>query len=236
MDASAELTDIFSTVARDLAAASTMTDLLVRVTASAVQHVPGAEEAAISVIRQKARSETVAETSELCTRIDAAQYRTGQGPCLEASWIDEIVRVDDLRTTDRWPDFSAAAVELGVLAMLAFPLYLDGTRIGALNLYSRVSGSFDESSVRSGRVLAAHAAVAYDSAHEIDGLRSALETRGVIGQAQGIIMARHAVGAETAFSVLRDASQARNVRLRVVAQEIVDGETGGARAQARVVG
>ena len=47
-------------------------------------------------------------------------------------------------------------------------------------------------------------------------------TRELIGQAQGILMERERVTASKAFDILRRASQHLNVKLRDVAQGIVD--------------
>lgn len=50
----------------------------------------------------------------------------------------------------------------------------------------------------------------------------ALASRDVIGQAKGILMERHGVGADEAFTTLRRASNRLNVRLRDIAQRVAD--------------
>lgn len=55
-----------------------------------------------------------------------------------------------------------------------------------------------------------------------DNLRRALESRDLIGQAKGILMSQHRLTAEAAFELLRRTSQARNVKLREIAAQIVD--------------
>jgi AmiR/NasT family two-component response regulator len=52
-------------------------------------------------------------------------------------------------------------------------------------------------------------------------LRRALESREVIGQAMGILMERHRITASQAFDVMVHASQRTNVKLRVIADELV---------------
>ncbi len=54
-------------------------------------------------------------------------------------------------------------------------------------------------------------------------LRTALESRDVIGQAKGILMARQGISADEAFDLLRRASQRSNVKLRDVAAQVVAG-------------
>jgi AmiR/NasT family two-component response regulator len=56
-------------------------------------------------------------------------------------------------------------------------------------------------------------------------LKSALASRGTIGQAMGIIMAQNRCSADTAFAILRSASQHRNVKLRDIAAGLVAGVT-----------
>ncbi len=63
---------------------------------------------------------------------------------------------------------------------------------------------------------------AYHQARELSGhLEEALKSRDVIGQAKGIIMERERVTADQAFDMLRKVSQARNVKLREVADLVV---------------
>jgi|tagenome__1003787_1003787.scaffolds.fasta_scaffold18859466_1 hypothetical protein len=57
---------------------------------------------------------------------------------------------------------------------------------------------------------------------EITGLSSALGTRTVIGKAIGILMERYQMNEERAFAFLTRASQPGNIKLRDVAQELVD--------------
>ncbi|HET6793853.1 MAG TPA: ANTAR domain-containing protein [Acidimicrobiales bacterium] len=57
---------------------------------------------------------------------------------------------------------------------------------------------------------------------EVAGLREALAGRTVISNAVGLLMGNAAITSEEAFDWLRRSSQRRNVKLRVVAAEIVD--------------
>jgi AmiR/NasT family two-component response regulator len=60
--------------------------------------------------------------------------------------------------------------------------------------------------------------------HEkVDQLESALERRGVIERAKGILMERHGVGERQAFEMMRDHSRATNRRVVEVAQAVLDG-------------
>ena len=56
---------------------------------------------------------------------------------------------------------------------------------------------------------------------EVEGLRAALETRHMIGLAQGILMARYTLTVAQAFDYLRRLSQSGNVKLREIAVDLV---------------
>jgi AmiR/NasT family two-component response regulator len=61
-------------------------------------------------------------------------------------------------------------------------------------------------------------------ADEIAGLREALETRTVIGQAQGLLMERYRVGPDRAFAMLVHLSQTTHAKVREVAARLVQME------------
>jgi AmiR/NasT family two-component response regulator len=77
-------------------------------------------------------------------------------------------------------------------------------------------------------LLAAIAAALLDAAQREAQLTAALETRGLIGQAMGILMAQSDIDADTAFDQLRSASQRMNVKLRDLARSITE-SSGGKR-------
>jgi AmiR/NasT family two-component response regulator len=58
---------------------------------------------------------------------------------------------------------------------------------------------------------------------ELDQCREALETRAVIDQAIGVLMADRGCGPDDAFQLLREASQRDNRKVHAIAQAVVDG-------------
>ena len=62
-----------------------------------------------------------------------------------------------------------------------------------------------------------------DCQDEVEHLRNALQTRPVIEQAKGLLIAEHGCSPDEAFSMLDQASQRANRRLRDVAQAMVEG-------------
>ena len=203
-------------------------ETLVEIVRAAVDLVPGCDEASISVELGRRHVTSEAASSDLQKPVDELQESLGEGPCLTTAYEHRTVRVPDLATDDRWPRFTAAAVAAGARGMMALQLYVEGDDLGALNLFSRQAGAFDDESEHVGLMFAAHAAVAYSAAHEEAALSRSVETRQVIGQAQGILMERHKVTSEQAFAMLVRVSQHRNEKLRRVAEWLVDsGELDG---------
>ncbi len=94
--------------------------------------------------------------------------------------------------------------------------------MGALNLYSKTVGAFDEEAHAVGSVFATHASVAIAGARSSDQKDEAIRSRDVIGQAKGILMAQKNISEDEAFDVLRRASQRMNVKLRELAERITE--------------
>ena len=162
---------------------------------------------------------------DLPHRLDELQMMFNEGPCVEAALDELIVRTDDFRSEERWPQYAAAVVEIGVLSGLSFKLYTADRTAGALNLFSYKPSAFDAEDETTGVVLAAHAAAAILSSRHGEQLQSALSTRDRIGQAKGIIMERFGVDDVQAFEMLRRLSQDSNTRLIDIAQRVIDTRT-----------
>lgn len=160
-------------------------------------------------------------SGDLPQRVDALQEELGEGPCLDAAFDQQTVRVPDMAHEERWPRFAAAAAEAGAASMLSFQLYVEKDNLGALNLYSYRPDAFDDESEHVGLLFASHAAVAFADAQRIDQLNHKAATRDLIGQAKGILMERYNINADRAFAVLVRVSQHNNRKLRDVAEELV---------------
>jgi GAF domain-containing protein len=179
---------------------------------------------------------TPASTSPLALELDDSQYGYGGGPCLQAATEGEPVEVHDARTDPRWPDFLAVAVQRGVLSSLSLPLPLHERVSGALNVYARAPGAFDERSREFAERFATYGAVVagnmlvYESALDrARNLEAAIESRAVIDQAKGILMERFKLTADQAFQALTRVSMQTNTKVRDIAEAFV--ETGELPAQ-----
>jgi GAF domain-containing protein len=187
-----------------------------------VQLVRGAHEAGITVARRGGRIETPAATAELVVRVEMLQQEHQEGPCLDALRKQEVVRSADIGRDDRWPVWGPrVAGGTPIRSMLCLRLFTHDDVVGGLNLYSYDVDAFDDEDVEDGVTLAAQAAVAIAAAQEIAQLKFAVDGRTVIGQAQGILMERFGIDPTQAFAVLARVSQAGNVKIREVAEQLV---------------
>jgi GAF domain-containing protein len=216
-----ELSELMGSIARSLQERHGDIDATLElITTAAVTAVGGADEASVSYVMGHRRVEARAATGELPRLVDELQTRVGEGPCLDAIGEQSTVRVQDMRTEQRWPRYARGAAELGVGSALCLQLFVEGDTLGALNLYGRRPHAFDAESEDIALVLAAHAAVAVSGAQEEQNLRRAVDSRDLIGQAKGILMERHRLTAEQAFAVLVHASTRTNRKLIEIAEEL----------------
>jgi GAF domain-containing protein len=197
-------------------------DVLVDVTATAKELIPGVDVAGVLLVGNGNTHETLAPTSDLMFKLDELQMTTGEGPCLKAALNEVVVRIDDFRDEARFPNYSPEVVRLGVLSTLSFKLYAAGRTAGALNLFGYEPTTWDSEAETIGMVLAAHAAAAILASREGEQLQSALTTRDRIGQAKGIIMERFKIDDVHAFGMLRQLSQDTNTKLVEVAERVID--------------
>lgn len=217
---SGELARRLAGVARALMSEGSSELTLDRIVRLAVEMVPACTEAGVSLTTSTAIS-TPAATSDLVTDSAAVQYECGEGPSMDALREQQVVRIDDLGGEfERWPRYAPRAAALGVNSILAFQLFTDEGALGVLSLYSRRPHAFTEADAEVGWIFASHAAIALAAAQQVADLRTALGTRSEIGEAAGILMERHHLTADDAFTTLARVSHEQDIGLRELARRI----------------
>ena len=221
MESSPGLTRQLADAARAMTGWSSTQLTLDSVVALATDIVRGCDLVGISVVHAD-HIDTPSGSDESLNRIDELQYVLEEGPCFDALRMHETVSSKDLATDARWPRWGPlVAREIGVVSVVSYRLYATAESIGAMNLYSRRPAAFDSDDIYNGLALAAHVAVALATARNMTNLQTAIVTRTVIGQAEGILMERFDISPAQAFAILRRVSQDRNVKLNRVAEELV---------------
>jgi hypothetical protein len=189
----------------------------------AVTVVPAAEISSITVPLRRGRAfHTVAATHPTAETCDELQYELGAGPCVSAATGAGLSSSEDVLVEDRWAGWGPRAGRTGVRSVMSLSLTDGQQTLAALNLYSSRKRAFDDGqSVEAARLYAVHAGAALSAATQIGGLDEALDSRHLIGVAQGILMERFGLSVDGAFHVLQRYSNSSNVKLREVAASLV---------------
>jgi GAF domain-containing protein len=217
----------FAEISRQLLQASTLQDTLQRIVDLSVSTVESCDAAALSFV-QGDEVVTPVWTEATVLEIDKLQFETGEGPCLDAIAQETIVYAEDLPEDPRWPKLGPLAAEAGMHSVLSLKLGWDDS-LGSLNLYAKTPAAYGEGELTRGNIFATHAALALEAQTILDReqtrlqkLHTALISRDIIGQAKGVLMYRDLITADRAFHDLRMASQRLNIKLRDIAQRVVD--------------
>jgi len=202
-------------------------ELLTQVATFAVQAIPGADGAGLTLIEAD-RADTIVMSAPFVREVDAIQYGRGEGPCISAAMTGQTMRSGSLGGDPRWPRFGGRVGRLGVHSVLSLPLISADAVVGAMNVYAHAKNAFDERSEELGALFAAPAAISVQNAQILAqtqrlaaNMQAALTSRAVIDQAIGIMMSRTGVSAQEAFGKLRKLSQQEHLKVAAVANGIV---------------
>jgi putative methionine-R-sulfoxide reductase with GAF domain len=142
-------------------------DTLRLVVEAGLQALPHADMAGITMVVD-GRATTGVYTDDVVAEIDAVQYATGMGPCLDAFRQGKVYRIDSVEADRNWPSFSQAAVAHGVRSTISLPLVAGSDAVGALNFYSRTARAFAGDAAEVGMQFAAQAAVVLTVEHDVE--------------------------------------------------------------------
>ena len=182
-----------------------------------------ADEAGILLVHGKGRIETPAATGSVVDTAHQLQAKYNEGPCLDAvKGGDDTYLVTNTADDPRWPKWGPAAAKLGYFSVIGASLETRSRRIGSLNLYAQRPNAFTKGEAETVKWLATHASVAMAGASEQASLRTALENRTSIGQAEGILMNAYGIDQHQAFAYLQRLSQDANVKLAKIAEQIIE--------------
>jgi GAF domain-containing protein len=222
-----------SGVAGIVAGARKVSEVLQDLAECALRAIPAADGVGVTLVRMLSGSphvQTWAVTAPFIEEIDTVQYEDlDEGPCITCMQSQRPAVSGSIGSDRRWPRFGGRVARMGVHSVFALPLVVDQHVIGAINSYAYSRDAFGDHAVELGSQFAAPAAVSLYNAQLLAGAREhterlqrALASRAVIDQAIGIIRSRSGVSAEEAFERLTRLSQNQNVKLHLVAEQIVD--------------
>lgn len=221
------LTQWCAETGRVLFSADGVRETLSQAVAVAVNTIESCDSASLYVV-EKATAICLVRSDPRLAVVDSSLEHFVEGPLGDVIQNHQVVCAMDFRSEERWPTFTSAATSAGLRGLLTLPLMLS-EQPGALNLYARCPDAFGVFDRGRAEILAmfaeaslSTAMVLEDQARRAENLRSALWSREVIGQAEGILMERERISADQAFDILRAASQRRNVKLRQIARDLVE--------------
>ena len=212
-------------------------ELLTQVATYAVRAIPGANGAGLTLLSRAGPTPSwrlprlSAKSTTFSTRWTRAPASVPpvRSPSCQA-----------LSADPRWPRFGGRVARLGVHSVVLLPLITPDRVVGAMNVYAHDKNVFDERAAELGQIFAVPAAIAVQNAHVLaqtrrlaNQLQSALEIRGVIDRAIGILMSRTGSTEHEAIERLRSMSQHEHRKLAEVASQIVDEAVARARARNR---
>ncbi len=219
------------------AARLSLEDLLTEVATFAVQAIPGADGAGLTLI-EAGRADTIVKSKQFVHEIDTIQYGMGEGPCISAAAEGAVMQSGSLETDGRGPRFGPRAAGLGVHSVLSLPLISGNDVIGAMNVYAHDRDAFDQRAAELGKLYAIPAAIAVQNAQIlaqaqrlVTNVRAALTNQAVIEQAVGILMSRSGISADEAHTRIRKLGSRDSSKPSVVAAGIVHEAVRRARAR-----
>jgi hypothetical protein len=190
-------------------------------TRAAVETLPGVEEATITIRHEDGTLRSYASTADFLEELDVWQFDNAEGPCYDGVTDNAVTLCGNLLDDPRYPGYGSRAAAAGIRSQAGLRLFESKRAIGGLNRYSRSVGALADVAFLAA-LFSEHARGAVAYASQIDGLREAITTRQLVGQALGILMGRFDLSEERAFAFMARVSSHRNVKMRVIAQEIID--------------
>lgn len=199
--------------APDLPAATTV------LAESAVRHL-GADVAGVTLHPRRGLAQRLATTDEVLRHLDDRE-QAPTSPLAVPLDEGDAVLVRDTVADERWPEWSALAHALGLRSALLTGIPAVRDHPVTLELYARRPDRFTQIDSAVATQMATLVGLALRHADRSTNLVEALHTRGLVGQAQGILMARFDLDGAQAMSYLRRRSQQTQLPVRELAASIV---------------
>ncbi|WP_435768818.1 GAF and ANTAR domain-containing protein [Nocardioides sp. SYSU DS0651] len=222
MDQQRDVAAALTEAAKSIHSHRSLDETLEAIVHAAQQTVTGFEHVGISIVHGNGEIETRVGTGQLVWELDDLQYSLREGPCFDSVRSEPLLLIEDARAEERWPRYIPQALERGLRSQMGLRLYTDEGTLGGLNFYSTRSAGIAPDALQIAELFAAHAAIALGHARYEHQLNESVASRQVIGTAVGIVMERYQIGEDRAFQFLVRASTTSNIKLRDIAQELVE--------------
>jgi GAF domain-containing protein len=175
----------------------------------------------------------LAASTERARVVELFQIQNDEGPCLDCYRTGRPVIVSDIRADHpaaRWPQFAAAAREMGYTGVHAIPMRLRDQVIGTLNLFRTAPDGLTPAVIVAATALADVATIgilqerAVRQQEVVAGqLQVALNSRVIIEQAKGVLAERLQLTPDEAFVILRRYARDHNHPLTELSGDVIRG-------------
>ena len=188
--------------------------------------------AGLMLLDPRGHPRLVASAPALMYGLELFELQADEGPCMDVIRTgDPVLNIQVSEAQDRWPHFTAVALEAGMRSTHALPLKLRASLIGAVNLFARREQHLTHSDVALGQALADVAAIVLvqqratgDPAIRAEQMRAALHTRVLIEQAKGVLAEHSGLHPADTFPFLRTHARQMGRTLHDVAERVVTGK------------
>ena len=211
-----EIAGLLHELSERLLSTDDVTQALDRLAVFAVGAVPGAVRCSVVSITEGEPLTLTASGGE-GRAVDECQYRTGQGPGLEAARTRTMVTTQNLVTDPRWPALAGCAQEEGVQSVAAIPLDVQRESVGALSLFVRGADGIAPELLLTAMAIVNQAEILLGELSR----RAALTTGATVDRAIGVIIAQRGCGVREAYDVLQETAQRLGLDRQSVAERLI---------------
>lgn len=210
-------------------------DTLVRILATAMSSATGAQIECGVLLQPVKRPAALAATGQQALHLVRLDQEIGQGPLTDAMAGGPPVAMNHEHNDFRWAQYLRQLRPAGFRSVVGVRLRLNDGAHSALAFFAQEAQAFPLHAIAEARSLADLGSRSLNLAlklraasTEASDLRSALESRTSIDIACGVIMAQNRCSYNDAIGIISRASSHRNIKLRKVAEGILDNLPGGA--------
>jgi hypothetical protein len=211
-----ELAGLLHELTARLLDADDVPQALDRLAAFAATAVPGTVRCSVSLIGEGGPP-VIAATGSTAQSLDDLQYADGDGPALEAARTRTLVTAPELQSDPRWPGLAESARAEGVHGVVAIPMDVRRSSVGALSLFVATPGGIGPDLLLTAMAVVNQAEILLGELGRREGLREGA----TVDRAAGVIIAQRGCGVQEAYNVLRETSQRLGLDRRTVAERLI---------------
>ena len=211
-----ELAGLLHELTARLLSSDDVPQALDRLAAFAAGAVPGALRCSVALIGEGGPP-VLAASGPQAQVLDDLQYEGGEGPGLEAARTRALVTAPDLQSDPRWPRLAERARAEGVHGVVAIPMDVQRSSVGALSLFVATPGGIDPEVLLTAMAVVNQAEVLLGELRRREGLREGA----TVDRAAGVIIAQRGCGVQEAYNVLRETAQRLGLDRRTVAERLI---------------